>query len=83
MCIRDSDIPALAAWLEKGNNYFVCDTEGALGDTTGKLLQHPNVFCAGVSAGRTKQAFDLLSQKVLCNIRTFLEEEKVGSEDKI
>ena len=77
------DIPALAAWLEKGNNYFVCDTEGALGDTTGKLLHHPNVFCAGVSAGRTKQAFDLLSQKVLCNIRTFLEEEKVGSEDKI
>lgn len=66
------DIPALAAWLEGENNYFVCDTEGALGDMDGVLLHHPHVFCAGVSAGRTKQAFELLSRKVLDNIRDFL-----------
>ena len=31
-----------------------------------------NVRCANVSAGRTKQAFVLLSQKVLANLRTAL-----------
>ena len=32
----------------------------------------PNVHCPAVSAGRTKQAFVLLSQKVLANIETAL-----------
>lgn len=63
------DIPALAQWLEKKGNYFICDTAGALGDPSGALLEHPGVFCAHVSAGRTRQAFDLLSKKVLDNIR--------------
>lgn len=67
------DVAALKSWLDQGNNYFICDTEGALGDTKGELLKHPGVFCAHISAGRTKQAFDLLSKKVLDNIRTFLE----------
>lgn len=70
------DIPALGAWLDKGDNYFICDTEGALGDPTGELLRHPAVFCAGISAGRTRQAFELLSRKALDNIRTYLEAEK-------
>lgn len=61
------DIDALSAWLKEKNNYFVCDTVGALGSE--QLLQEPNVFCAGVSVGRTKQAFELLSQKVLDNIK--------------
>ncbi len=68
------DTAALKEWLKQENNYFVCDTEGALGDETGELLKYPNVFCAGVSVGRTKQAFELLSRKVLDNIRSFLQE---------
>ena len=68
------DLPALKTWLDQGNNYFICDTEGALGDSTGELLGHPGVFCARISAGRTKQAFDLLSKKVLDNIRAYLEQ---------
>ena len=52
--------------------YFICDTAGALGDTEGILKDHPNVICAGVSAGRTRQAFGLLSEKVLDNIETCL-----------
>lgn len=36
------------------------------------LKDHPNVICAGVSAGRTRQAFGLLSKKVLDNIETCL-----------
>lgn len=66
------DIPALGAWLDKGDNYFICDTEGALGDPSGELLKHPGVFCAGISAGRTRQCFELLSRKVLDNICTHL-----------
>lgn len=65
------DIPALAAWLDKEKNYFVCDTKGAIGDDS--LAEHPHVFCADVSAGMTRQAYELLSMKVLDNIRTFLE----------
>lgn len=66
------DIPALGAWLNQEGNYFVCDTKGALGDSEEELLKHPHVFCANISAGRTKQAFDLLSRKVLDNVRVFL-----------
>ena len=66
------DLGALKTWLDKGNNYFVCDTEGALGDGTGELLSHRGVFCAHISAGRTSQAFELLGKKVLDNIREYL-----------
>lgn len=62
----------LKTWLDCGNNYFACDTSGAMGDGDGELQRHPAVFCANASAGRTRQAFELLSKKVLCNIRTYL-----------
>lgn len=66
------DISALAKWLEYGNNEFFCDTVAALGDDTGKLLASSHVNCMNISSGRTKQAFDRLSEKVLKNIETFL-----------
>lgn len=68
------EIGALKAWLDQGTNYFVCDSAGALGDPSGELLRHPRVFCADVSAGRTRQAFVLLSEKVLANLETALRE---------
>jgi phosphoglycerate dehydrogenase-like enzyme len=68
------DIQALAKWLEHGDNEFFCDTAAALGDDTGKLLVSPHVNCVNRSSGRTKQAFDRLSEKVLKNIATFLNE---------
>ena len=64
-------IPALTEWLNQDGNYFICDTAGALGDPSGALLGHPGVFCANVSAGRTRQAFELLSQKVLANLESY------------
>ncbi|MCC8024831.1 MAG: dihydrofolate reductase [Clostridium sp.] len=73
------DIPALGAWLDREGNYFICDTQGALGDPSGMLLSHPHVFCAGVSSGRSKQCFELLSKKALDNIRLFL--DKYNSSD--
>ena len=71
------DIPALAKWLEHGDNEFFCDTAAALGDDTGKLLSSPHVNCMNISSGRTKQAFDRLSEKVLKNIETFLNENNL------
>lgn len=70
------DVEALQEWLDGGDNYFLCDTAGALGDDTGSLLCHPRVFCAGSSAGRTVQAFELLTSKVIKNLELFLGYEK-------
>ena len=54
-------------WLNNEQNICYCDTLGALG---GKhLLNHPRVRCMNVSTGRTIQAFDRLSEKVLENLR--------------
>ena len=55
-------------WLESDNLCF-CDTLGALGSTA--LLTHPHVRCMQVSTGRTRQAFDRLSEKVLANLSEY------------
>lgn len=55
-------------WLE-GDNRCFCDTVGALGG--GHLLTHPKVRCMQVSTGRTRQAFDRLSGKVLQNLSDY------------
>lgn len=55
-------------WLEADNLCF-CDTIGALGGA--HLLQHPHVRCMEVSTGRTLQAFDRLSEKVLANLSEY------------
>lgn len=69
-----SDRDALAKWLECGDNLYCCDTEAAIGDESGELIHRENVICMKTSVGRTKQAFELLSKKVLDNIRTYLGE---------
>lgn len=58
------DEPAFTKWLE-GDNLCFCDTTGALGGE--HLLNHPHVRCMEVSTGRTRQAFDRLSEKVLAD----------------
>ena len=63
------DEPAFVKWLE-GDNLSFCDTVGALGGE--QLLSHPHVRCMQVSTGRTRQAFDRLSEKVLANIKEYI-----------
>ena len=55
-------------WLESDNLCF-CDTVGALGGE--KFLNHPNVRCVNASTGRTRQAFQRLSDKVLANLSEY------------
>jgi lactate dehydrogenase-like 2-hydroxyacid dehydrogenase len=62
------DEPALSKWLA-GDNFCFCDTIGALGGE--HLLSHPHVRCMQVSTGRTRQAFDRLSEKVLRNLSEY------------
>ena len=68
-----SDRDELKKWLSCADNLFCCHTEGALGDP--ELLGRNNVIFMGVSVGRTRQAFELLSKKVLDNIKNFLGKE--------
>lgn len=51
-------------------NLCFCDTAGALGGE--RLMNVPGVHCMNVSTGRTIQAFDRLSAKVLDNIAAYL-----------
>lgn len=62
------DEAPFAQWLE-GDNLCFCDTLGALGGT--EFLIHPHVRCMQVSTGRTRQAFDRLSEKVLANLSEY------------
>lgn len=68
------DEPAMLSWLDGGDNLLYCDTAGALGG--GHLTGHPKVRCMNVSTGRTRQAFDRLSDKVLANIGNYLSDSK-------
>ncbi len=62
------DEPAFLKWLE-GDNLCFCDTVAALGGE--HLVDHRNVRCMNVSTGRTRQAFDRLSEKVLANMTEY------------
>ena len=68
------DSAALEKWLDKPGTHFFCDTYAAAGPVSEGFFRRPNVHSPGVSAGRTKQAFVLLSKKVLANIETALGE---------
>lgn len=59
------------AWISRDNRFF-SDTEMALNDPP--LLSHPHVCCARQSAGMTEQAVGRLSQKVLANMQSFLQQ---------
>ena len=67
------DEAPFAKWIEKDNRCY-CDTVGALGGQ--HWLNHPHVNCMQVSSGRTRQAFDRLSEKVLANITEYLASNK-------
>ena len=68
------DSKALNEWVRREGNHFFCDTKAAAGEVPEDFFSLENVHCPAVSSGRTKQAFVLLSQKVLANIETALAE---------
>ena len=68
------DSAALNDWVRREGNHFFCDTRAAAGDVPADFFELENVYCPAISSGRTKQAFVLLSQKVLANLETALKE---------
>ena len=66
------DAAELENWIAQPGNHFFCDTKAAAGAVSEGFFARENVHCANVSSGRTRQAFVLLSKKVLDNIRTAL-----------
>ena len=66
------DSAELENWIAQPGNHFFCDTKAAAGQVSEGFFARENVHCVNVSSGRTKQAFVLLSQKVLANIETAL-----------
>ena len=59
------DMEPFTQWVNRNNRCY-CDSLGALGSE--ELQNHPNVRLMNVSAGRTRQAFDRLSDKVIQNL---------------
>ena len=66
------DAEPFKKWLT-GDNMVYCDTLIALGGEA--FLKYPNVICKNVSTGRTIQAFDRLSEKVLTNIANYIKKQ--------
>ena len=68
------DSKELNEWVRREGNHFFCDTKAAAGEVPEDFFSLENVHCPAVSAGRTQLAFVLLSEKVLANIETVLNE---------
>lgn len=64
------EVEALKKWLSAGDNWFICDTAGAIGDVS--LVDHTQIVCEQASAGCTARAYELLTQKVMTNIKDHL-----------
>ena len=63
------------AYLGADISYYSRSRNAAAGPVSEDFWARPNVHSPNVSAGRTQQAFVLLSQKVLANIETALEKD--------
>ena len=67
-----SDMKALKTWIEDDSNIFISDTSGGVGDIYESVKDRANVLCPDSSAGMTEEAYDLMSRKVLDNIKRAL-----------
>ncbi len=67
-----SDMSSLKAWIENDSNIFISDTSGGVGPIYDEVKERTNVICPNVSAGMTEEAYDLMSKKVMDNIRRAL-----------
>ncbi len=69
-----ADLACLKEWCSHSDNIFCSDTKDGLGtEIAEEFMQLPNVICTDASAGMTAQAYDLLSRKVLDNIKAYLQ----------
>lgn len=67
-----SDMDALKAWILNDANIFISDTSGGVGSIYDEVKDRANVLCPDASAGMTEEAYDLMSKKVMDNIKKAL-----------
>jgi phosphoglycerate dehydrogenase-like enzyme len=69
------DVPAFCNWIGQGGRHAIFDADGAAGCTE-RLAKLPGVRIFGKSSGFTTEARLRLTQKVIDNIRSYLEEAR-------
>ncbi|MBI5356748.1 hypothetical protein HZB78_04010 [Candidatus Collierbacteria bacterium] len=63
------DFSSFVDWIKKGKNFAIFDNQEYLD----RVKDLPNVIAPSITAGRTKESIDRLGQKVLDNIKSYLE----------
>ena len=67
-----AEMPALKNCIMNDKNIFISDTSGGVGEIYQEIKDRKNVLCPDVSAGMTEEAYDLMSKKVMDNIKKML-----------
>lgn len=71
------DIDALEKWLSDKSNYYICDSDMALGDENGKLIKLDNLICSHKASGGSHQEKFRFAEKIIENIEKFLSKNSV------
>lgn len=63
------DLPNFIDWIKKGDNFAIIDDQ----EYIEKIKDLQNVIALPITAGKTKESIDRLGQKVLDNIKSYLD----------
>ena len=64
------DLPSFKGWIAKGQNIFIVDNQEYLNE----IKDLPNVIASPITAGKTQESVDRLCNKIVINIKKYLEE---------
>lgn len=67
-------LEALERWLKQPGNFYIGDSAAAVGGTGGSIYALSNVICPDRIAGESVQSGQLLREKVIQNLKHYLEE---------
>ena len=68
-------LDALREWLNHEGNFYILDSATSIGGAESEIFSLPNVICPDVVAGQSTRSGVLLREKVLENIREYLDED--------
>lgn len=63
------DLPSFINWIKKGDNFFIVDNQ----EYIDQIKDLPNVIALPITAGKTKESINRLSQKIINNLHEYLE----------
>ncbi len=65
------DKAAFENWISEKSNFAIFDGDGA-GGFTEEFTKYENIIATKIVSGRTKEAYERLSQKVIANVEQFI-----------